>query len=193
MSQERSDNPWADAGIPGQTRIVKLLYSRAAEVLVVVVDKELESGLFGKRLYVRAVTETSYHPIPVQDALEIQESAACCDLTPFVIYNELRFRPPKAGFSEGAADWVGVCKFNLSTGARETILDRQSLRAPRPYISASVSNILAAWPDGLGAVCTLALKRAERKDKLVVEYFVFDVSFEKGLVRQIASLPRVFL
>jgi hypothetical protein len=193
MSQRNIYEPWADLGVPGQGRIHRLLYNRPSDTLTVVVQKQLKGGLPVKRLYFRAVTEASYHPIAVQDRLESQEDAACCEAAPFLIYNVIQFRPPERGSSAFAADYAGVRRFNLATSLSEMVLDNQSLRPSPPYVSGWVSSIIALWPDGGGAVCTVDLQRPEGNDRLVTDTFVYEVSFKDGLRRQVAALPRIFL
>jgi hypothetical protein len=182
---------WGASGIPDGNRFLRLLYNRVADVLIVVAQTELGTVPV-KRLYFRPVTEPSYHPVPVQDSLEIQEDPASSETAAYLIYNEMRLRPPQPGFSEVGADWVSVRRFSFETMVSEIVLDRPGLRPPPPYLSGWVSGILAVWPDGTGAVCSVGFKKTAGNGGFVVDYFVYDVSFKDGLRRQITALPQVF-
>ena len=193
MPGKSNHEPWIDAGIPGQCRVERLLYNRPSNTLVAVVNTLVEgSKLSVFRHYVRAATATHYSPVNARHDCESQMSAACCEAAPFMIYNEWRFRAHEET-STHAADWECVAQVDLATGIGETVLDAYSLRPPPPYNSGWISDILAAWPDGSGAVCKIALAIVEGNAKLAIGYFVYDVSFKDGLVRQITSLPHIFL
>jgi hypothetical protein len=193
MSKEQLAGPWAETGIPGRACVDRLLYNRTCESLVVVIRKQLNTRLNVNRLYFRGVADTSYDAVPVQHSCESQEDAACCEAAPFLIYNEMRLSPPAPRSSGCAADWKGIRRFNLTTGLSQLVLDKESLRPPRPYTAGWVSSIIAPWPDGSGAVCRVGLEKCESSNRVVMDYFVFEISFQDGLLRQIAALPRVFL
>jgi hypothetical protein len=157
-----------------------------------------------ERLYYRRLPGEAYHPVGVRHELESQQDAECCERTPYLIFNEMRFREPRRtpayletvlkgkGFSlppEGwAGDWLSVRRFNLESGEDEGVLDRESLRPPPPYTSGWVSRILSVSADGSGAVCRVGLTPGGG-----VDYYVAELSLADGIRRLIARLPRVFL
>jgi hypothetical protein len=180
----------------------RLLYNRPSDTLVVIVARALDEGLTVQRLYHRHVAESSYQPVGVRDQLECQKDAHCCDDTPLLIFNEMRFREPrprpaylqeilkgKPAPPQGwGADWIGVRRFNLATEEDKRIVDKETLNPPAPYTSGWVSQIMSVFADGSGVVCKVGLSWGGRMD-----YFVYELSFTEGLKRKIAELPRVFL
>src|SRR5438105_4842946 len=128
-----------DAGRPPGI-VHGLLYSHPANVLVAVMARANPPA---HRLYYRRLPGTAYHPIGVRDEFESQQDAHCCDRTPYLIFNEMRFRepPPRPSYLDvvlkGRAppdpwgtDWVGVRRVNLETGEYVRVLDEESLRPP---------------------------------------------------------------
>ena len=187
----------SDAGRPTGT-VHGLLYSRPANVLVAVMAR---SDPPAHRLYYRRLPGTAYHPIDVRDELESQQDAHCCERTPYLIFNEMRFREPRArpGYLDvvlkgkvppepWGADWVGIRRVNLETGEDVRVLDEESLRPPPPHTSGWVSQILGVSADGSGAVCVVGLTPGSQ-----MSYFVYELSFRDGLGRLVAELPHVFL
>ena len=187
-----------DAGRPPGT-VHGLLYSRPANVLVAAMARANPPA---HRLYYRRLPGTAYHPIGVRDELESQQDAHCCERTPYLIFNEMRFReprpqsgvldvvfkgkrPPPAGWG---ADWVGIRRVNLETGEDVRVLDEESLRSPPPYTSGWVSQLLGVSSDGSGAVCVAGLFSGGTG-----AYFVCELSFRDGVGRLVAELPDVFL
>lgn len=189
-----SNEPWKEAGITGRTRIERLLYNRSSEKLIAVVLEELEEVPVLARLYYRCVGESTYRPVPTQNILDSYADAVSCDDSGFVVYNVMRYRPPTPGVREFGADWIGVSRFNLLTGYSEIVVDASKIRPALPYASGWVSSILSAHADGSGAICSVGLEKSGEDGAIVdLEYFVFEVSFTRGLVREIAALPNVFL
>jgi hypothetical protein len=162
-------------------------------MLIVVVHRELPAGPPVNRLYFRAAAGGSYQALPVQGDSESQEDAASCEAAPFLIYSEMRVRPPDPSSSGFAADWIGLRRFDFVRGVSETVLHKQSLCPPSPYVSGWVSSIISAWPDGLGAVCKLGFERPVANGGSLVDYYIYDVAFGDGLGRQVAALPLIFL
>lgn len=190
MSEQTGHEPKPDAGIAQPRRIQRLLYNRASDTLVLVVRKKLDTGLQLDRLYLRAVMDASYHPVPIQDSLETHQEPVCAESAPFLIYNAIRFGATQGSPSVFPGNWVGVRRLNLITGHNEVVLSSENLQPPPGYASGWVSGVISAWADGNGAVCTVGLKRPNGER---VSYSVYDVSFEHGLQRQLAALPLVFL
>jgi hypothetical protein len=193
MSHKSNPGRFGDVGLPGDVRFVNLLYNRRSETLVAVISRELRPGFSINRLFLRPVGESAYVPISVDDSTDTHEDASCCEDAPFLIFNVLRVRPFGWDHSVPAAGWIGVCRFNLETKVNEMVLDKSNLRPSPPYASGWVSHIISVRPDGSGAVCSVGLKRRESDERQVMDYFVYEVSFIHGLVRQIARLPAVFL
>jgi hypothetical protein len=176
-----------------------LLYNRPSDSLVAIMFRSAPPA---HRLYFRRLPDSAYHPIGVRDEFESQADAHCCDRTPFLIFNEMRFREPrpspaylKFAFKGKelspdiwGADWLGIRRFNLETGEDIRVLDKESFHVPPPYASGWVSQILSVSPDGSGAVCVVGLSSGGQ-----VHYFVHELSFTDGLGAMIAELPRVFL
>jgi hypothetical protein len=190
------DEPSDDDRPPGHVH--RLLYNRPSDTLIAItVGSEPPTH----RLYYRRLPDTTYSPISVRHESESQQDAHCCDGTPFLIFNELRFREPrptpdylkivlkgKALPPEGlGADWVGIRRFNLETGDDIRVLDEESLHLPPPYTSGWVSQILSVSADASGAVCAVGLTPGS-----MMKYFVYEVSFTNGLGRKVAELPQVF-
>jgi len=138
------DEPLDAARPPGHVH--GLLYNRAAETLVAIM---VRSEPPAHRLYYRRLPGTAYCPVGVRHELESQWDAHCCEQTPFLIFNEMRFREPRPtpaylkAVLKGkgpppepwAADWFGIRRFNLETGEDTRVLDAESLRVPPPYTS----------------------------------------------------------
>lgn len=187
---------WADVGISGHANVLRLLYNDAARALVVEVSEHLESlgGIAVKRLFSRLVVESWYRPIPAENSFVTQTDGTSCAAAGFLVFNELQFRPADGDMGVGAADWFALRRFDLRSGVSDLAVDARDLRVPAPYRSGWVSEILAAWPNGDGAVCKVGLERHPDADgKVMVDYFVYDVSFKDGLVREIATLPLIHL
>jgi hypothetical protein len=199
--QSPAAEPWEGSGVP-PWRAERLLYSRSAETLVVVMYRKFEKEAPVRQLYYRRLPKTTYEPVDVRHKLESHEHAHCCEEAPFLIFNEMRFEEPrptpehlKVIFKEKdlpperwAADWIGIRRVNLKTGEDTRVLDELSFNPPPPYISGWVSDILSVSADGTAAVCVVGLDRGGRMD-----YSVFEVSFAEGLKRKIADLPHTFL
>jgi hypothetical protein len=181
-----------------------LLYNRSTDTLVAVMANGFEPGPPVHRLYTRRLPGVKYRPIGVRHEWESQQDAHSCERTPFLIYNEFRFREreprtvpaylgpmlkmydlPPEGWG---ADWLGIRVYNLETGEDVRVLDGGQLNPPPPYTSGWVSDILSVSADGSGAVCKVGLMPGGG-----VDYFVFEVSLKYGLMRMIAKLPEVFL
>jgi hypothetical protein len=189
-------NPWANIGMPEQVRILRLMYNATAQGLVAEVLTHIEpgKGLAVKRLYYRSVDASRYRPVPSASTLVTHEDGASCAAAAFVIYNELRFRTAESDVDSGAADWLALRRFDLVTGVSDSSVDAECLCVPAPYVAGWISQIMSAWPDGDGAVCTVGLERPpDINQKVVVDYYVYDVSFKEGLRRQITPLPHIHL
>jgi hypothetical protein len=197
MNPSWPDGP-SDAGRP-PGRVERLLYNRLSDTLVAMMARSEPPT---HRLYYRRLPDTAYRPIGVRHELESQQDAHCCDGTPFLIFNEMRFREPRPtpGYlkvvlkgkdpppERWGADWLGVRRFNLETNEDTRVLDEQSLQVPLPHTLGWVSRILNVSADGSGAVCVVGLTPGSR-----MTYFVYELSFTDGLGRKIAELPQVFL
>jgi len=193
------EGPWADVGIPGHCRIRGLLYNRASESLVAIARSALEEQPPLQRLYYRHLPETTYRAVGIRHPLESQDDALCCEDAPFLIFNELRFREPERvpaflqkvlkGTPKGfGADWSGIRRVNLETGADELILDREKIHPFPPYTTGRVSRLISVSADGTDAVCTVGLSAGGR-----VDYFVCELSLAAGLRRTITKLAHPFL
>jgi hypothetical protein len=178
-----------------------LIYNRSSETLVAIM-RGGRKGLPVQRLYYRRLPEHAYRPVGVRHELESQQDAHCCEAAPFLIFNEMRFEQPRpappylqqifkgkpAPPGGWGSNWLGIRRFDLETGEDQRVLDAESLNPPPPYSSGWVSRIMSVSGDGSLAVCTVGLSAGGH-----MEYFVFEVSLAKGLVRKIAELPGVFL
>lgn len=183
-----------------------LLYNRRANTLVAVMHRRPEPGPPVERLYYRRLPGESYQPVDVRHEFESQETAHCCDGSPYLVFNVMRFREPEprgvpahlaAVLSEKDlprrpgrwfADWVGIRRFDLETGVDAQVLVQETLRPPAPYTSGWVSEILSVRADGSGAVCKVGFTPGGG-----VDYYVVEVSFGSGATRVIARLPELFL
>ncbi len=141
-----------DAGTP-PGHVHQLLYNRPSETLVAVM---VRSEPPSHRLYYRRLPSTAYSSVGVKHEFESQQDAHCCEQTPFLIFNEMRFREPhptpaylKTVLKDKGlppepwgADWLGIRRFNLETGEDTRVVDKESLRVPPPYTSGWVSQLL---------------------------------------------------
>jgi hypothetical protein len=182
-----------------------LLYNRRSNTLVAVLDRRPDSGPPVKRLYYRRLPGDDYRPVDVRHEFESQETAHCCEGSPYLVFNEMRFEEPESPriptYLEGllkdkhmppqvgwGADWLGIRRFDLETGEDARVLVEETLRPPPPYTTGWVSGILSVRADGSGAVCTAGFMPGGG-----VDYYVVEVSFTGGVSRVIAKLPHVFL
>ena len=198
------EEPFYDLGIPGQTAIKGLLYNSASGCLVAIAHRQLELGPAVYRLYYRRLPAETYEPVGLRHELEDQSDVFSCEGSPFLIFNELRFRaelvpnypewmipllPKGQAEARGyGADWIGIRRFNLDTAEDKRVLDEETINPFPPYTRAWVSQLLSVSPDGTGCVCVAALTKGGKVDR-----FVCEASFTEGLKRQLAPLKRVFL
>ncbi len=197
--------PWPEGPLdPGRPpgAVHALLYNRPADTLVAVIARGSPPGPPLHRIYARRLPAAAYRPIGVRHELESQQDARCCERAPLLIFNEFRFREPspipaylkatlrgrELPHDSWGADWLGVRRLDLETGAEARVLDEGSLHPPAPYTSGWVSEILSVTADGSGAVCTVGLTPGGGMD-----YYVFEVALPGGLRRMVAKLPDVFL
>jgi hypothetical protein len=146
--------------------------------------------------------ESTYEPISLRHERESHEYAHCCEATPYLIFNEMRFedRPPRPEYLKvivkkkllpprgWGADWIGIRKVNLLTGEDKRVIEPESLNVSASYSGGWVAEILSVASDGSLAICKVGLDIGGRLD-----YSVFEVSLTEGLLKKIADLPHTFL
>ena len=196
------ENPWGDCGVPPWNR-ERLLYNGPSQTFVVVMNREFgQSGPPSRRLFYRRLPERTYEPISLRHELESHEYAHCCETTPYLIFNEMRFedRPPTPEYLKGivrkkslpprgwGANWMGIRKVDLVTGEDKRVIEAESFSVPSPYGGGWVREILSVARDGSLATCIIGLDIGGRLD-----YSVYEISLTEGLQRKIADLPQTFL
>lgn len=179
-------------GLPADSSINRLLYNFPSNTLIAEAAEPLQGRFTVGRLYYRRLPSAEYLPVSVEDCLDTQWDAISCASAPAIIYNQLRYRHADGAAEHIGADWSSVRRFDLLAGQISVVVSPESLRLPENYIRGWVSHILMPWPDGKGAACTLALERETGAGCSVVDYRVYDLSFEQGLLQELAILPDVF-
>ena len=152
MVDHQTPREWAEAGIIGETRLVRLMYNKPANLIVAQFHRETSTDSVLSSLYVRHPDETQYRRLTDASERLSYEDPVVAASAPTLFANVLEW--------EGdGADWRRVICFDLLNGASPQVFAQTDISLRDPYTQAWVSSLHEARPDGRSVVCTIGCER----------------------------------
>ena len=176
-----------DMGIPPGYGVKQLLFSPAANVLVLQIHSAGEAWR-PERLYFRGIGSDKYSPIGAPSLLVSQERPCIHSSKPLVAFNQMqhKFSLNAAGEELHSGDWHSLEVVSLETGLPVRTVRPDTLRLPSEFRHGWIYDVVAFGDHGLFVNAGLSYNM-----KAFV-YFIAQLD-ESGELKPLVELPAVFL